>query len=98
MAKCKQCGHCCKSYYIELTSDDLERWEEDGEFDILEIADTRTRDGFWVKGGDEPYPTPDKACPFLMYQPRFKRYVCRINHTKPEVCRDILCDEIDSKS
>ena len=97
MIDCKQCGDCCKKYYITLCEEDILMWETAGREDILEVADIymlnnkEMGDGFWRKGGDEPHPAPDKACPWLMYQPRTGKYVCRINDVKPMICRDYAC-------
>lgn len=100
--KCSQCGKCCKSLYLTLTQKDFDLWEEtietgtdieaaDQAVTALSHADTGL-DGFWRKGADEPHPTPDHACPLLMYQPHTGQYICRINMVKPEVCRGYQCN------
>lgn len=104
---CNQCGKCCKSFYLSFTDTDLAVWEKmDKEFNLpnpisdfyVSKDDVLWRDGFfkWTRaaGSDDYYPNPGTACPYLMYQPRFKKYVCRLQFQgKPEICRAYVCHE-----
>ena len=87
---CRQCGECCRTMYLSISKEDFKRWKREGRTDILSVTDS-LGDGFWRPGGDEPAPTPGTACPWLMYQPRYGKHVCRIHETKPDVCRDYKC-------
>jgi len=113
MSKCKQCGKCCKSYYLDFCAEDAKLWEkqrDDGvhpnPFDdgYVFYNDPSWTDGFYRESeneracifGDFYYPQPGKACPYLMYQPHFKKYICRLHAVgaKPLVCRNYICDSL----
>ena len=98
---CSQCGWCCKYLYFYLEDDDLQKWTEmyiDGvspnpiEDGYVSGDDIMWKDGFFCeksKGWEGPYrPNGEKSCPYLMYQPHLKKFICRLHNigAKPGVC------------
>jgi Fe-S-cluster containining protein len=91
--KCKQCGNCCLSLYDAFSTSaadqDIELWEKEVRYDILEWVDPIPVGGgqyiydIWISPitGDDV-----KRCPWLRKLPNQKRYICRINNLKPEHC------------
>jgi Fe-S-cluster containining protein len=96
---CLRCGSCCRSLSIVLCEKDYALWESLCRDDILAVADVlfargdggRSGDGFWRTGSGAPAPSQGTACPWLMYQPAFGHFVCRIHDAKPSACRDYSC-------
>jgi len=108
---CVQCGMCCSIYYLTFTDDDLKNWKKmekekiypnplnDGY--VQPKKDILWKDGFYVRHSYRPAGgIKNKACPYLMYQPHYKKFICRLhkNNGKPEVCRDFVCMRTDRKS
>lgn len=93
--QCNQCGKCCKSYYLSFTDEDFTRWGDDfGTTNPIVDGyvtkdDIIWKDGFLHNGRYKP--GDDKACPYLMYQPHIGKFICRIHHIKPDVCREYVC-------
>ncbi|MBI5446724.1 MAG: YkgJ family cysteine cluster protein [Deltaproteobacteria bacterium] len=91
--RCLQCGHCCRglgdAFATSADMDDVDRWEREGRFDILEWVDLRLRDVGMMDLWIDPA-TGDEAtrCPWLRKVPREHRYRCRIHDTKPRHCRE----------
>jgi Fe-S-cluster containining protein len=91
--RCTQCGQCCRSlgdaFAASADVEDVDRWEAEGRFDILEWVDLRLRDvgmmDLWIDPatGDEV-----TRCPWLRKVPREPRYLCGIHDTKPRHCRE----------
>lgn len=90
---CLQCGHCCRTlgdaFATSADTEDVDRWEREGRFDILQWVDLRLRDvgmmDLWID------PTTGEEvvrCPWLRKVPREDRYRCRIHATKPRHCRE----------
>jgi hypothetical protein len=113
MSKCKQCGRCCKSYYLKFLPEDAKLWEKQRDVGVypnpFNDGYVRYNDSLWADGFyqdtknerawafDDPYyPQLGKSCPYLMYQPHFKKYICRLHAVgaKPLVCRGYLCDSV----
>jgi Fe-S-cluster containining protein len=87
---CLVCGHCCGPYfalYVEET--DEERWESEGEREILERLDWERNHVTWDDDGAYNMKTGERfnRCYFLEKQPD-GRSLCGIHHTKPVICRD----------
>jgi len=90
---CRQCGDCCRflDYHDALTTADVERWEQLGRQDVLaRVGVSRKIDGtptyrIWVEPGSTKL---DKQCPFLEQLPAENRWICRIHHVKPHICRE----------
>ena len=83
--KCKQCGNCCflpDAYCITANIDDLNRWENEERFDILQYIDSGD---FWFSPitGIEL-----NRCPWLRKLPKKDKYKCRIQSTKPIHCHE----------
>lgn len=83
---CSRCGHCCGipgAYEFDAEIEDLERWKDDLESEILDHLD----DGYgWVK--DTQNREEVSRCPFLRKDKNKETYKCRIHHTKPSHYRD----------
>lgn len=91
--RCMQCGHCCREVSGAFSTcaepEDVDRWEAEGRFDILEWVDLSLRDQGLMDLWFDPI-TGDEAtrCPWLRKVPRQDRYRCRIHDTKPRHCRE----------
>lgn len=92
---CRCCGHCCLTLvdaYNGCVSDaDLQRWREQGRSDLL--AWVRTLDLgpgnqlhlAWI----DPATGEDvERCPWLLDRLDRQGYLCAIEDTKPDHCRD----------
>lgn len=89
--KCKQCGNCCirlpDAYCHTVNNKQIEKWKKEGREDILEWV---------VKTGVKIYdvwvsPTTGEdvnRCPWLRKLPGKEKYICRIQKTKPVICKD----------
>jgi Fe-S-cluster containining protein len=88
--ECVQCGHCClelpDAYQASVPDSDVLRWEQENRDDILEWVDTfASLNDVWIspKTGE-----PVNRCPWLRKLPSKKLYICRIQDTKPEHCKN----------
>ena len=93
--KCKQCGNCClnlrDAFSTCATDQDIQMWEREGRYDILEWVDPIYLDDkdciydIWINPitGDAV-----KRCPWLKQLPDREKYICRIHDVKPKHCRD----------
>jgi Fe-S-cluster containining protein len=81
--ECKQCGRCCLKYgnCLSATQNDIDRWEEEGRYDILELA---WSGDLWV---DRMHKEAFR-CPWLRKLPGKDKYICRIHDTKPDECAE----------
>lgn len=85
--KCIQCGHCClkfsDAYQNSVEENDYERWVAEKRQDILKYIYNGCE--LWVSPitGDYVY-----RCPWLRKMPKKKIYKCRIQNTKPKLCRE----------
>jgi Fe-S-cluster containining protein len=77
------------AFATSADTEDVDRWEREGRFDILEWVDLSLRDLGMMDLWLDPT-TGDEAtrCPWLRKVPRQDRYVCRIHDTKPRHCRE----------
>ena len=92
--KCKQCGHCCldlDAFSTCASEEDVARWTHEGREDVLEwvepvaLGDIVVAYDIWM----DPESGEDVSrCPWLRKLPGTDKYVCRIQDTKPELCRD----------
>jgi Fe-S-cluster containining protein len=89
---CRLCGRCCRDldYRREVTPADVARWQTEGRDDILKwVASTRGDDRkriyqIWVIPGTNRFA---EVCPFLKRGAANDQWVCAIQETKPEICR-----------
>lgn len=87
---CTQCGRCCTNpnfmLTLSATREDLDRWKQEGRYDILEWAEE-----FEGMGADlwfDPITGEEQEqCPFVV-EVEENKYHCGIYNTRPEVCRD----------
>ena len=92
--KCRRCGHCClnlNAFATCASEEDVERWAREGRDDILEwvvpvaLGDVVVAYDVWL----DPETGEDvDRCPWLQKLPDADQYSCRIQDTKPELCRD----------
>lgn len=87
MARCRQCGKCCKvDFFAFVKPEDLARWRDEGRFDILKMISTEKP--FWA--GDRLISASDgrplRECPFLAWSG--EKYCCTIYETRPRICRE----------
>lgn len=82
--QCACCGRCCASFGWRLlaTDHDLQRWRRENRADLLSRVN---RLGWlWM----DPHTAQlESRCPFLK-EDGPGRYICLINDTKPDMCRD----------
>ncbi len=82
--RCLCCGDCCESFggHLHVSKADLERWRNQERDDLL--ARVNRLGWIWV---DPQTKQLEERCPFLE---RFdaKTATCRIQETKPDICRD----------
>jgi len=64
---------------LHATRNDIERWEDEGRDDIVELA---WSGDLWVKRGHEEA----GRCPWLRKLPGKNKYICRIQDIKPDEC------------
>lgn len=88
---CKQCGGCCLrlGFEIQITENDICRWEKQGREDILDRIDIYFFKSL-VVGDAWFHPRTTKEvdrCPWLK-RPQNKKYICTIQNTKPEACKE----------
>ena len=82
--ECKQCGTCCKiaGGQLPISNKDMKRWKRQKRQDILKWVSERL--GYLridPETGKEV-----RYCPWLRKQD--EKYICFINDTKPEACRE----------
>ena len=82
---CIRCGKCCAELCATFgaTNEDIKRWKKEGRNDILELIDDFTQDVWITTEGAEAY----GRCPWLRKVNNQNIYSCRLQKTKPEVCR-----------
>lgn len=83
-AGCACCGRCCEHFggHLIATPRDRERWKREGRDDLLSRIN---RLGWiWV---DPLTGRLEDPCPFIE-RTSDQRGLCRINDTKPDMCRD----------
>jgi len=92
--KCKQCGNCCLNLnicYTAVTDEDVKRWKDTGRDDILACVNSiPLGNGQYIHDIWFSATTKEEVnrCPWLRKLPNKNKYICRINDTKPEVCRN----------
>lgn len=90
--RCRLCGGCCRDldYHKEVTPPDVQRWEAQARDDILKwVGATKGNDQepiyqIWVIPGTNRFA---EVCPFLKRGPTNQQWICAIQETKPEICR-----------
>jgi len=93
--QCVQCGHCCldlfDAYCTTVNIEDINRWQKEDRWDILQWISLFEFDGeeafgdLWISPntGEEVI-----RCPWLRKLPLKDTYKCRIHETKPSHCRN----------
>jgi len=92
--KCSQCGKCCREQGRELTMvrEDYVRWKRQRRWDILRYAWIPDLSDGWGDLWIAPATGEDvRRCPFLKRSAQGK-YVCGIEDTKPQICREFWCE------
>ena len=81
---CDCCGRCCTYFggHLHASDHDLKRWHQQGREDLL----SRVNRLGWIWVDPETKQMLD-PCPFLE-QADEQRWICSINDTKPDICRD----------
>lgn len=82
--RCLCCGKCCRYFggHLHASKRDLERWKQQQRDDLLSRVN---RLGWlWVDPVTKQLLDP---CPFLE-QADQQQWICSINDTKPDICRD----------
>lgn len=82
--RCLCCGKCCRYFggHLHASAQDMERWKQQGRDDLLSRVN---RLGWiWVDPDTKQLTDP---CPFLE-QADQQTWICSINDTKPDICRD----------
>lgn len=90
--RCRLCGRCCRDldYHKEVTPADVAIWKAQGRNDILEWVgvtkghNQETTYQIWVIPGTNRFA---EVCPFLKRGPANEQWVCAIQESKPEICR-----------
>jgi len=90
--RCRLCGRCCRDldYHKEVTPADVAGWKAQGRDDILEWVGSTKGDHqgiqyqIWVIPGTNRFA---EVCPFLKRGPANDQWICAIQETKPEICR-----------
>lgn len=90
--RCRLCGRCCRDldYHKEVTPEDVQRWKRQGREDILKwVGSTKGKNQepvyqIWVAPGSNRFAT---VCPFLKRGSTNDQWVCAIQETKPQICR-----------
>lgn len=82
--RCLCCGKCCRYFggHLHASAHDMERWKKQGRDDLL----NRVNRLGWIWVDPETKQMLD-PCPFLE-QADEQRWICSINETKPDICRD----------
>lgn len=85
---CRRCGSCCKVDMVAyVTSEDIQRWEEEGRNDIL----SRIRNNGVTWAGDRIVNKSGrilKTCYYLSCDG--STFSCEIYETRPLVCRNFV--------
>lgn len=87
---CACCGRCCELFggHLNACDADIHRWKREGREDLVKMVN---RFGWiWV---DPDTQKPLNICPFIE-RAETGLTLCRINHTKPDMCRDFPRIEI----
>ena len=81
---CACCGRCCEFFggHLQASNHDLERWRRENREDLL--CRVNRLGWIWV---DPQTKRLEDRCPFIEKTPENKG-LCRINETKPDICRD----------
>lgn len=90
--RCRLCGRCCRDldYHMEVTSEDVDRWQAQGRNDILKwVGITKANHQavhyqIWIIPGTNRFA---EVCPFLKQGITNDQWVCAIEETKPDICR-----------
>ena len=84
---CIRCGKCCVKYSGTLmaTDEDLKRWKEEGRYDILKHI---SNGDLWFKFENGEEKECSGRCMWLRKKKNKNEYYCRINDTKPQICRE----------
>ena len=93
---CQRSGLCCVHLVgtgsLDVSDEDVERWEREGRSDILEwVSILRGPDGTIVMA-DFPVAADGEGadqCPFLAWENDLA--ACEIHDTKPYICREFHC-------
>lgn len=92
---CIQCGNCCRnlSDAFSTTADieDIERWQSEERWDILQWVDIYDFGGEAAFGDIWISPNTGEQvnrCPWLRKLPKQEKYKCRIHDTSPAHCRN----------
>ncbi|WP_028585141.1 YkgJ family cysteine cluster protein [Desulfogranum mediterraneum] len=102
-AECRQCGTCCRSFRkIALHPDEVEFIKKMGGHVGVDIGLNELREQSMeelveaarARGRLFMIHPDDQGCVFL--ERRNERYVCRIYHHRPRVCRGFRCTLADS--
>jgi Fe-S-cluster containining protein len=82
--RCLCCGDCCRFFggHLNASKHDLERWRKEGRGDLL----CRVNRLGWIWVDPETGQLMD-PCPFLQHF-REEMFLCSIQETKPDICRD----------
>lgn len=82
---CKRCGSCClkgADDLLDISDDDIKRWEEEGRTEIISYVFVKGERKFIANGWY--YGMGEARCPFLDIE---DGNVCTIHDTKPWKCR-----------
>ena len=96
MVPCQRSGRCCQMLVsegaLDITDEDIQRWEVQGRDDILQWVSVMTAPNGEVVFADFPVHPDGKEverCPFLAKEGT--HFVCSIHETKPTVCAEFHC-------
>ena len=84
--ECQKCGECCRTFPIDVTYNDIMRWEASDRKDILREVSfinnypEKGYGGFYI---EKTLRNPKQSCPFLR-----EDNTCHIYGTHPLVCED----------
>lgn len=98
---------------INISGEDIKRWIKDGRMDILQycagwsngcltLSKKRLERHLNGSVNMEMWFDPENGndiflCPFLRKKPADEQFECMIQDTKPEICRDYICDPKDMR-
>jgi Fe-S-cluster containining protein len=108
--KCEKCGSCCLQLkgIINVSDEDIKRWVNENRADILqycygwrglndakeEVVRHLTKGVNMEMWFDAERDEID-LCPFLRKKYGKNEFECTIHETKPEVCRNYICNPKD---
>ncbi len=87
---CRQCGNCCRAFWIEVSDDDLNR-EPRLKDRVIPINDVPPNVRGSVGGRGEQWVIPKtkgNQCPFLIGEKNDT--LCSIYDTRPDACRNFI--------